>query len=104
MNRSGGSSALRLCAMAICAVFSVALIPAALMCYSGLGWLDLEGLPRLSAAAMVCMPLPVGGGAYFAWTASRAKRGGPLLGSVACLLAAGLLCAVIWAWGGRMLL
>lgn len=96
--------ALRLCAIAICALCAIALVPAALMSYSGLGWLDLEGLPRLSAAAMVCTPLPVGAGAFFAWKSARQNCARPLLASLACLIAAGGLGAVIWAWGGRMLL
>ena len=102
MNRQA-SSALRLCAVLICGLCTVALVPAALGAYLGLGWLDLDPPAKLSAAALVAAPLPLGLGALFAWKAARTNRRRPLLAGGACVLLTIGSFVVIWAWGGRML-
>ncbi|HEY0311624.1 MAG TPA: hypothetical protein VGC56_03935 [Allosphingosinicella sp.] len=95
---------LRLSARLMCGLCTIALIPAALGAYVGLGWLDLEAPAKWSAAALVAAPLPLAVGACFAWKAAATNRARPLFTSGACVLLVIALGAIVWAWGGRMLM
>jgi hypothetical protein len=103
MNRNA-RLALRVSAALMCGLCATALIPALLGAYVGLGWLDLETPAKLSAVALVAAPLPLALGAFFAWKAAAANRRWPLLTSGVCMLIVIALYAVVWTWGGRMLI
>jgi hypothetical protein len=97
-------AASRVSAWLTCGLCAIALLPAGLGAYMGLGWLDLPMPSKLSAAALVAAPVPLALGAFLAWRSAATNRRWPLLGSGACVLVAIALYAVVWAWGGRMLI
>ena len=91
-------------ATALLVLFGLALIPALVLAYAGAGWLDLDGLPKLSALALVAAPLAVAAGTVLSWSGTRRPQGSKVLAAMACLVIAIGLYAVASAWGGRMLI
>ena len=100
-----GRAPLRLCAIVLCVLCTVALVPAALLAYVGALWVGGIDWPAgASAAALVAAPVPLAFAALSAWRAARRHAWEPLLAAVAALLGAAALYGVAWAWGGRMLI
>ena len=83
----------------------LALVPALLMFHIGMGWVwNLAWPGNLSAAAMIATPLPLGIGAYYARKAALEASGRHLFIAAVVALLIVPLCAIVWVWGGRMLI
>jgi hypothetical protein len=104
-NGKSGRAPLRLCAIVLCALCTLAFIPAALLAYIGALWIGgIDGPASASAAALVAAPVPLAFAALSAWKAARRRAWEPLLAAAAAMLGAAALYAVALAWGGRMLI
>ena len=95
----------RACAVVLCMICLLALIPASYLAYVGLLWFPgLEGSGAVSAAALVAGPFPLAAGLFLAWRSFKGGQMRSLLAGIwTALLALGLY-AISWAFGGRMLL
>jgi hypothetical protein len=94
-------------AIALCAVYVVALVPGSVLAGIGMRWLDGSGRgwrTGAAAAALVTAWFPLALGAAFAWKAAWARSSLNLLAGAAFGLIAMACYAVFLAWGGHMLM
>jgi hypothetical protein len=89
------------------ALYIAALIPATPLAYAGTQWLKASERgwrTQVAAGALVAAWLALATGAFFLWRSVRKRERSSLLAGVAFGLAAILAYAVVYQWGGRMLI
>jgi len=105
--RTHSERTLRSPAVLLGSVYVIALVAATPLAYAGAGWLSASERgwqTQVAAGAFLAGWLALALGAFLLWKSVRTKRRSTLLLGVASGLVAVAAYAVVYEWGGRMLI